>query len=64
MGAIMAVTMDHSRGMAQATLVPTIVATAINVAIVSGVMSLFKSDPAANQYGPPTGGTGPSDGFE
>ncbi|KCZ52107.1 DUF805 domain-containing protein [Hyphomonas pacifica] len=52
--AMMAATMEHSRRIAQASLIPNILASVLSVGVVGIVMGLFKSDPNENQYGPPT----------
>ena len=52
--AMMAATMEHSRRIAQASLLPNILASVLSVGVVGFVMGLFKSDPVENQYGPPT----------
>ncbi|MEX1249914.1 MAG: DUF805 domain-containing protein [Hyphomonas sp.] len=44
--------MDASKSMAQASLIPGILSTAIATGIVGAVMGLFKTDPNDNQYGP------------
>jgi len=44
--------MDASKSMAQASLIPGILSTAIVTGIVGAVMGLFKTDPNDNQYGP------------
>ncbi len=49
--------MEASRGIAQASLVPSILSTAIVTGIVGAVMGLFKTDPNDNQYGPGPDGT-------
>lgn len=49
-GAMMQVTMDYSKRIAQAQLVPSILSTGVVTGVVGAVMGLFKSDPAANQY--------------
>ncbi|MEZ5997676.1 MAG: DUF805 domain-containing protein [Hyphomonas sp.] len=53
-GAVMAYAMEQSKKMAQAQLIPNILSSAIVTGIMGLVMSLFKSDPGDNQYGPPT----------
>jgi hypothetical protein len=44
--------MDASKGIAQASLMPSILSTAIVTGVVGAVMGLFKTDPNDNQYGP------------
>ncbi|KCZ88838.1 DUF805 domain-containing protein [Hyphomonas johnsonii] len=53
--AMMAFTMEHTKKMSQAQLLPNIVTTALVTGIVGFVMSLFKSTPGPNQYGEPMG---------
>lgn len=54
-GAMIAATMEQTKKMAQASLLPNIVNTAIVTGVIGVVMGLFKSDPSENQYGPPNG---------
>ncbi len=49
-GAIMKVTMDYTKKISQAQLVPSILSTGIVTGVVGAVMGLFKSDPGPNQY--------------
>ena len=51
-GAAMAYVMEESKRMSQAQLLPSILSTAIVTGVVGFVMSLFKTDPNDNQYGP------------
>lgn len=52
------VAMDASKRIAQAQLLPSILATAISTGVVGVVMGLFKTDPNDNPYGPgPAGAT-------
>jgi uncharacterized membrane protein YhaH (DUF805 family) len=55
-GAAMAYVMQESKRMSQAQLLPSILATGIVTGVVGFVMSLFKTDPNDNQYGPAPGG--------
>lgn len=48
--------MEASKGIAQATLLPGILSTALVTGIVGAVMGLFKTDPNDNPYGPGPGG--------
>ncbi|MFN7165157.1 MAG: DUF805 domain-containing protein [Hyphomonas sp.] len=48
--------MDASKGIAQATLLPSILSTAVVTGVVGAVMSLFKTELSDNQYGPGPGG--------
>ncbi|MCA8902543.1 MAG: DUF805 domain-containing protein [Hyphomonas sp.] len=52
-GAVMAYAMEQSKKMAQKQLIPNLLSSGIVTAAIGFVMSLFKSDPADNQYGPP-----------
>lgn len=52
----MSAAMEASRGLAQAQLLPSILATAISTGAVGAVMGLFKTEPNDNQYGPGPGG--------
>ena len=54
--AIVGVAMEHSKKIAQAQLLPSIVSSAIVTGVVGFVMSLFKSTPGTNKFGPPPGG--------
>lgn len=56
-GAAMAYVMEESKRMAQAQLLPSILSTGIVTGVVGFVMSLFKTDPNDNQYGPGPGGS-------
>ena len=62
-GAMVAAAMEQSKRIAQASLIPNVLASAITTGVVGFVMSLFKSDPNENKYGPPTG-PGSVDTFE
>ncbi|MEH6409690.1 MAG: DUF805 domain-containing protein [Hyphomonas sp.] len=55
-GAMIAATMEATKKMAQAQLLPNILSTAIVTGVVGFVMSLFKSTPGTNKFGPPPGG--------
>jgi len=57
-GAAMAYVMEESKRIAQAQLLPSILSSAIVTAVVGFVMSLFKTDPNDNQYGPGPAGEG------
>nr|WP_321359489.1 DUF805 domain-containing protein [uncultured Hyphomonas sp.] len=57
-GAAMAYVMQETKRMAQAQLLPAILSTAIVTGVVGFVMSLFKTDPNDNPYGPGPGGAG------
>lgn len=57
-GAAMAAAMEASKAAAQAQLLPSILSTLIVTGVVGFVMSLFKTDPNDNQYGPGPGGSG------
>ncbi len=54
-GAVIAATMEAAKKMAQAQLAPNIVSTAIVTGVIGFVMSLFKSTPGTNRFGPPSG---------
>jgi uncharacterized membrane protein YhaH (DUF805 family) len=54
-GAVMAATMEATKKMTQAQFLPNIVSTAIVTGVIGFVMSLFKSTPGTNKYGPPSG---------
>ena len=56
-GAMIAATMEMTKKAAQAQLIPSLLTSAITTGAVGFIMSLFKSDPQANQYGPPVGMT-------
>ena len=53
----MSAAMDASKRIAQATLLPSILSTAVVTGVVGAVMGLFKTDPNDNQYGPGPAGT-------
>jgi uncharacterized membrane protein YhaH (DUF805 family) len=55
-GAMIAATMEATKKMAQAQLLPNMLSTAIVTGMVGFVMSLFKSTPGTNKFGPPPGG--------
>jgi uncharacterized membrane protein YhaH (DUF805 family) len=55
-GAMIAATMEATKKMAQAQLLPNILSTAIVTGVVGFVMSLFKATPGTNKFGPPPGG--------
>jgi uncharacterized membrane protein YhaH (DUF805 family) len=55
-GAMLAATMDATKKMTQAQLLPNILSTAIVTGAIGFVMSLFKSTPGTNKFGPPPGG--------
>jgi len=55
-GAAMAYVMEESKRISQAQLLPSILSSGIVTAVVGFVMSLFKTDPNDNQYGPGPGG--------
>lgn len=55
-GAVLAATMDATKEMTRAQLLPNIVSTAIVTGMIGFVMSLFKSTPGTNKFGPPSGG--------
>ena len=54
-GAVLAASMEASKKVAQAQLLPSILSTAIVTGVIGFVMSLFKSTPGPNKYGPPSG---------
>ena len=56
-GAAMAYAMQESKRMAQVQLLPSILSTGLVTGVVGFVMSLFKTDPNDNQYGPGPGGS-------
>lgn len=56
--AMMQVTMEYTKKISQAQLIPSILSTGIVTGVVGVVMGLFKSDPAPNQYD--IGGGGPT----
>lgn len=55
-GAAVAYAVQESKKMSQAQLLPSILSTGIVTGVVGFVMSLFKTDPNDNQYGPGPGG--------
>jgi len=55
-GAAMAYVMQESKRMSQVQLLPNILSTGIVTGVVGFAMSLFKTDPNDNQYGPGPGG--------
>jgi uncharacterized membrane protein YhaH (DUF805 family) len=55
-GAAMAYVMQESKRISQAQLLPSILSTGIVTGVIGFVMSLFKTDPNENQYGPGPGG--------
>lgn len=59
-GAMIKVTMDYTKMISQAQLVPSILSTGVVTGVVGAVMGLFKSDPAPNQYDV-VGATSPTD---
>ena len=61
-GAVLAASMEASKKVAQAQLLPSILSTAIVTGVIGFVMGLFKSTPGPNKYGPPPG-MGPVDTF-
>lgn len=52
----MAYVMQESKRISQAQLLPSILATGIVTGVVGFAMSLFRTDPNENQYGPAPGG--------
>ncbi len=56
-GAAMVYAMQEAKKMSQAQLLPSILSTGIVTGVVGFVMSLFKTDPNDNQYGPGPGGS-------
>ena len=54
-GAAITYVMQETKRMAQAQLLPSILSTGIVTGMVGLVMSLFRSDPGDNQYGPGPG---------
>lgn len=52
--------MDASKRVAQAQLIPSILSTLIVTGVIGFIMSLFKTDPNDNQYGPGPAGNGPT----
>lgn len=61
-GAMIAASMEASKKMAQAQLLPSLLSTAIVTGVIGFVMSLFKSTPGPNKYGTPPG-MAPQDTF-
>ena len=56
-GAAMAYVMEETKRISQAQLLPSILSTGIVTGVIGFVMSLFKTDPNDNQYGPGPGGS-------
>ncbi len=58
--AAMGAAMEASKRAAQAQLIPSILSTLIVTGLIGFIMSLFKTDPNDNQYGPGPAGSGPT----
>ena len=61
-GAVIAASMEASKKISRAQLLPNLLSTAIVTGVIGFVMSLFKSTPGPNKYGTPPGMT-PQDTF-